>query len=224
MADLEQKKQSENLTLADQATLSLLIALEGGEAATQRSLAVRIGVALGMTNSLLKRAVRKGLVKVSEAPAKRFAYYVTRKGFYEKASLVADYLSSSLTFFRKARAEYMDVYTQVSNRNCKKVALYGCGELAEISFLSAQEAEVDLYCIIQPEAFTGVSLSMFNKIKKIDQVDLAADENVDAVVIADAKAPQNAYAILRKHFDDDQIFTASFLHVNRKKNEGVKDA
>ncbi len=128
-----QSDTQESLNLADRATLSLLTALEDGESVTQRGLAVRIGVALGLTNSLLKRAVRKGLVKVGEAPAKRFAYYVTPKGFHEKGRLVADYLTSSLTFFRRAREEYVDLFQQIRDRGYTRVALVGTGELAEIA-------------------------------------------------------------------------------------------
>jgi len=137
------------LKLSDRATLSLLAVLEDDGHATQRGLAARIGVALGLTNTLLKRAVRKGLVKVKDVPAKRFAYYVTPKGFSEKSRLVADYLSSSLSFFRQAREEYTDVCQLAVDRGHKRIALYGAGELAEIAMLSAQGVGAELTGLVQ---------------------------------------------------------------------------
>ena len=63
------------------------------------------GIALGLANAYLKRCVKKGLIKVSQAPANRYAYYLTPKGFTEKSRLTAEYLTISFNFFRDARAQ-----------------------------------------------------------------------------------------------------------------------
>ena len=47
--------------------------------------------------------MKKGFVKAKAAPYKRYAYYLTPKGFNEKSRLVAQYLEVSLDFFRTAR-------------------------------------------------------------------------------------------------------------------------
>ncbi len=213
-----QSETQESLKLADRATLSLLAALEEGESVTQRSLAVRIGVALGLTNSLLKRAVRKGLVKVGEAPAKRFAYYVTPKGFREKGRLVAEYLTTSLTFFRRAREEYVDLFQEILYRDHRRVALIGTSELAEIALLSAQEVGVELYCAIQ----SGSNKSTFSGLQVFARTELALSENIDAVVIASMEFPQDEYDHLSEHFGHDQIYTVPLLHIARKSNGGGK--
>ena len=44
-----------------------------------------MGVALGLANSYLKRCIRKGFIKITEAPANRYLYYLTPQGFAEKA-------------------------------------------------------------------------------------------------------------------------------------------
>ncbi len=207
-----QSDTQESQKLADRATLSLLAALEDGESVTQRSLAVRIGVALGLTNSLLKRAVRKGLVKVGEAPAKRFAYYVTPKGFHEKGRLVAEYLTTSLTFFRRAREEYVDLFQQIQDRGHRRVALIGTGELAEIALLSAQEVGVELYCAIQ----SGSNKSTFSGLRVFSRTELALSENIDTVVIASMESPQDEYDHLCEHFGHDRIYTVPLLHIARK--------
>lgn len=65
-------------------TLEILEAIEKRDNVTQRHLADSLGVALGLANSYMKRCVRKGLIKVHQAPANRFLYYLTPKGFVEK--------------------------------------------------------------------------------------------------------------------------------------------
>ena len=76
---------------------------DGGQ--SQRRLAAELGIALGLVNAYLKRCIGKGLVKVRSAPTRRYAYYLTPKGFAEKSRLTVSYLTNSLSFFRLARAD-----------------------------------------------------------------------------------------------------------------------
>ena len=71
----------------DSVTLNILDTAEQNEHISQRDLSRKLGVALGLANSYLKRCVRKGLIKVQQAPANRYLYYLTPKGFSEKSRL-----------------------------------------------------------------------------------------------------------------------------------------
>ena len=85
--------------------LGLLTSVERDSGITQRKLAQDLGIALGLANAYLRRCVRKGLVKMSQVPLNRYAYYLTPQGFAEKSRLMAEYLSVSFDFFRRARSE-----------------------------------------------------------------------------------------------------------------------
>lgn len=199
------------LKLTDRATLSLLSVLEDDGHTTQRGLAARIGVALGLTNSLLKRAVHKGLVKVKDVPAKRLAYYVTPKGFSEKSRLVGEYLTTSLTFFRQARDEYTELYHQAQVRGHERIALYGMGELAEIALISAQEAQTELCGMVQ----RGSNQASFSGLPVFNSLEAALADNIDAVVITTVDAPQAAYDLLVQHIGAERVFAAPMLHISR---------
>lgn len=201
----------DGLKLTDRATLSLLSALEDDNTSTQRGLAQRIGVALGLTNSLLKRAVRKGLVKVKNAPAKRYAYYVTPKGFSEKSRLVAEYLSSSLDFFRQVREEYETVYEQIAERGHKRVVLMGIGELAEIAAMSAHQADVELCGVIE----AGSNQPHFAGVPVYPSIEVALQDNIDAVVITATADPQGAFDQLAGRIEAERVFAAPLLHISR---------
>src|SRR5690606_37860641 len=84
-------------------TLRLLTAVERNSGLTQRSAARELGIALGLTNAYLKRCAHKGWIKIQQAPANRYAYYLTPTGFAEKTRLTRDYLTISFNFFRNAR-------------------------------------------------------------------------------------------------------------------------
>jgi predicted transcriptional regulator len=58
-------------------TLSVLNIVGKNSHVTQRDVAKNIGTALGLTNTYLKRCIKKGLIKVKQVPANRYAYYLT---------------------------------------------------------------------------------------------------------------------------------------------------
>src|SRR5205823_2696433 len=99
----------------DRIVLNLLNSVDDG-AQSQRRIAEELGIALGLVNAYLKRCVKKGLVKVSEAPARRYAYYLTPKGFAEKSRLTVEYLSASFSFFRKAKSDCARVFEEAKAR------------------------------------------------------------------------------------------------------------
>ena len=57
---------------SDRIVLRLLESVERESAQSQRRLAAELGIAIGLVNAYLKRCVKKGLVKMSEAPARRY--------------------------------------------------------------------------------------------------------------------------------------------------------
>src|ERR1700685_301648 len=113
--------------------LGLLESVERDGGQSQRRLASELGIALGLVNAYLKRCIKKGLVKVSEAPARRYAYYLTPQGFAEKSRLTVDYMSYSFSLFRRARSDYAMVLRAARERGFTRIALAGVSDLAEIA-------------------------------------------------------------------------------------------
>ena len=130
---------SSNSSDETEITLGLLSVVEENSAVTQRSVAQDLGIALGLANAYLKRCVKKGLIKVKQIPPNRYAYYLTPKGFSEKTRLTGEYLTSSFTFFRRARGQCEAIFDSVPEKEWRRVALAGKGDLAEIATLCARD-------------------------------------------------------------------------------------
>jgi DNA-binding MarR family transcriptional regulator len=128
----------------DWRTLEVLSAIDSGSGISQRRLASQMGIALGLTNSYIKKCVRKGFVKINEAPANRYLYYLTPKGFREKSRLTARFLSSSLDFYRDAAASCARVFEECTLDGVESVVLCGWSELAEIAFLKSLDSAVEV--------------------------------------------------------------------------------
>jgi len=141
----------------DQVTLELLDAIEQRSDVSQRHLAAKLGIALGLTNSYLKRCARKGYVKVKEVPANRYLYYLTPKGFAEKSRLTAQFLSTSLTFYRQSAESCSELYQLCEERGWRKVVLCGASDLAEIAYTRSAANGVDVIGVFDPE-FEGATI------------------------------------------------------------------
>jgi DNA-binding MarR family transcriptional regulator len=170
-------------------TLRLLEAVESDANLTQRRIAGELGIALGLVNVYLKRCVRKGWVKISTVPARRYAYYLTPQGFGEKARLTSFYLSQSFRLFRGARTEYAELMGVCQTRGWKHIGLYGISDLSEVAVLCAAEREMPLTAIIDPTAtqtrYLGLPVSH----------DLAEARRLDALVLTTFN-PHDAWARL----------------------------
>src|SRR5262252_5510526 len=111
---------------------------------TQRALAERLGVALGLCNLYLKRLARKGYIKIVEFPRKpaarkRLRYLLTPRGVAEKTRLTYEHMAYALNLYRRARQRLRDALGQLSERGAKRIALYGTGEAAEVAYLTLRE-------------------------------------------------------------------------------------
>ena len=125
-------------------TLQILDSIESNEQLSQRHLSRQLGVALGLANSYVKRCVRKGWVKVQQAPANRYLYYLTPMGFAEKSRLTAEYLSNSLGFYREAGNSCSRLLDQCVANGWQRLLLCGISDLAEIATLRAMERNVSI--------------------------------------------------------------------------------
>jgi DNA-binding MarR family transcriptional regulator len=134
---------------ASRIMLGLLDAVEQERAHSQRHLASELGIALGLVNAYLKRCMKKGLVKVREAPARRYAYYLTPQGFAEKSRLTVEYLSYSFGFFRQAKTDCSELFRSAKASGVKNVLLVGQSDLAEIAALCALEQDVQIVGLVQ---------------------------------------------------------------------------
>jgi len=189
--------------------LGLLQSVERDSEQSQRRLAAEFGIALGLVNAYLKRCVKKGLVKVKEAPARRYRYYLTPKGFAEKSRLTVEYLSVSFSFFRRARGECAGIIAQAKQRGWNTIALAGISDLAEIASLCALEAGVRIVAVVDPKSshahFVGVPV--FPSFE-------AVSETFDGVVVTDLAAAQASFDAAAKRYGASHVLAPELLDVS----------
>lgn len=188
-------------------TLGILNAVNESSAVTQRNLADELGIALGLANAYLRRCINKGYVKVRRAPARRYAYYLTPKGFAEKARLTSEYLSESLSFFRTAKTQCSEAFRLSADKSWRRIALAGTGELCEIALLSSRDFEIEIVGIVDftetADKFAG--RHVFG--------DLSGLPTIDTVIVTDVISPQATYDRLVETIAVERVHALPLLHV-----------
>lgn len=132
-------------------SLQILSELSDNDSLTQRDLSGRLGIALGLVNSYIKNLMAKGLITVKAIPPRRYAYYLTPKGFAEKTRLTYNLLQDYTRIYREARANFKRLFSELSSDGVKTVVFAGADEVAEIAFLTLQETDIELRGIIDEE-------------------------------------------------------------------------
>lgn len=200
--------------------LGVLGAVERDSGVTQRRLAAELGIAVGLVNAYIRRCVRKGLVKISDAPLNRYAYYLTPSGFAEKSRLTAEYLTSSLDFFRRARQDCTALFQVCAAQGWERVALAGAGDLAEIAVLSGAETGIEIVGVI--DAAGEKNCAGRPVVPDLAAaLGLAGTRSLDAVVLTDMRAPQAVFdatisEMARRGLAGERLLTPEMLHITRQ--------
>ena len=187
-------------------TLGVLEAIDSKKSITQRSISKDLDMALGLVNSYLKRCVKKGFIKIQQAPKNRYLYYLTPKGFSEKAKLTAEFLTSSFTFFRKSRDQIEEILDHCIKKNWKRILLFGNSELAEITSLYSKNYEVQI-----------IQVYNTSNLRDSKQDDFPPVSDLDAIILTDLTSPQKSYEQLVTVYKSKPILVPKLLKV-----KGVK--
>lgn len=187
--------------------LGLLSSVERDQTVSQRRLAADLGIALGLVNAYLKRCIKKGWVKVSEAPARRYAYYLTPHGFAEKSRLTVEFLSYSFSFFRAARADCAEALAAARSAGCQRIVLAGASDLAEIATLCALDGGIEIMGVVD----AGLSAKRFLSLPVLPSLAQAAAVS-DGVLVTNLKAPAATLALCCEAFGSERVFVPALLN------------
>ena len=201
---------------SDRLVLGLLNSVEADGARSQRRMAAELGVALGLVNAYLKRAVKKGLVKVGQAPARRYAYYLTPQGFSEKSRLTIKFLSSSFSLFRQAKEDYGRIFDRAQALGFRRVVLAGQSDLCEIAILCAVDGPVSIVAIVDPDVAAG----RFIGVNLVPSYALV-DEPFDAVVVTHLTGARNAFDQAVSHFGVEKVLAPDLLGLFPRHQQGA---
>jgi len=110
---------------------------------TQRQLSLKVGIALGLTNVLLRNLIQKGYLRVSKASWKRRIYNLTPEGVSHKLRLTKGYISRVLDHYQNVRMTLKEQMEDLNVNKESRIAVFGTNEFAELVFLGLKEMGIE---------------------------------------------------------------------------------
>jgi DNA-binding MarR family transcriptional regulator len=171
----------------DHKAFLLLSEVADEQPVSQRELAKRLDIALGLVNSYLKNFVAKGFIRIKNYPQNRYAYLLTPNGMVEKARLAYQHVNYFTSLYTVTRQDYLVLFRELAERGVSQVTFCGVDEVAEIAWLSLQEAGLALAGVMDDsnsgrefmgrqvvsmssEQLTGHQLVVITSLKRVDQL------------------------------------------------------
>lgn len=133
---------------SDDISYRLLEELNKESTVSQRALADRLGIALGLVNAYIRRLYKKGYIKIKFLPRNRIKYIITPHGFSEKTRLAYKYMQYSILYFKDIRQKVENTYEEMTRTGIKKVLLWGDGELAELCYISTRGLPLEIVGVV----------------------------------------------------------------------------
>ena len=197
--------QKERTQRGQTIVLRLLEHIEDDAGLSQAEFASRVGIAKGLANAYFNRCLQKGWIKLRQVPKQRFLYYLTPKGFAEKATLTAQFLAYSYRFYRDARADLRLTMQAAETDGHTRLAILGDGELAEIAAIVSDEVAVEIVGFAAPDSKRKriVGRPVFK--------DWAAIDGVDAAILATIDNARAIHADFTAAHGDVPIYVPSQL-------------
>ena len=153
-------------------SLQFLEEIGDSHSPTQRDLAKKFNMSLGLVNSFMKRLARKGYLKITTIPRNRVRYILTPKGFAEKSRLTYHFIQYSLHFYKESLRSLEDLLNELENSGVRKVVFYGANDLAEIAFISLKASNIRLIGVIdnlkEGEAFLGYTVKSIAELRDLE--------------------------------------------------------
>jgi len=131
------RSQNEHKQLAGNSyrELKLLEEVSRTPESSQRRLASHLGVAVGVTNVLIKSLARNGYIRMVRVKRRSWIYLLTPSGIARKVQLTFAYVENFLDHYRRIQEILRDEIAALALEPSAKIAIYGQTELSELAFV-----------------------------------------------------------------------------------------
>ena len=128
--------------------LDTLLELKDDPSLSQRSLAHKLNISLGLTNSILQNLIHRGLIKAKKMTGRKILYLITPKGMVQATNFIYDRVRETQHYYQYAKDLLTTHFTNLYDKGVRKAAIYGTGQLAEITYLSLLDSPLKLHSIL----------------------------------------------------------------------------
>jgi len=185
--------------------LQFLEEIEQNPKVSQRELSHKFGIALGVTNACIRRMARRGLIILKGIPPRSIAYYITPKGFAEKANLALQAFSLNVRHYAEIKRQLARKLLEMQNSGVKRVAFYGVSDEMEVAYITLQGLHMKLVGIADEEKNCGKRVFGFkviglSEVKKLKPDAILITSTID-------QTSYDKHFVKQKELDSIKLFT-----------------
>ncbi len=182
--------------------LNLLQELEKNPVISQRELSHKFGIALGVTNACLKRMARRGWIRIMNQDHRKIGYFLTPRGFSEKAKLTLHLISWTIQHYSTLKDIIGHRLLEMQRKGAERIVFYGVSDEMEIAYVTLQGLNLKLVGIVEDEDKIDKKESFGFELKEIKQI---ASLNPDAVLITSVIGQDGKRERLGKFIDIERV-------------------
>jgi len=131
--------------------LNTLLELKENPNLSQRSLAHKLNISLGLTNSILKNLISRGWIKAKKDTGRKLLYLITPQGMANVSRLMYTRFQETLHYYHYTKDLLTAYLIKLYQQGEKTVNIYGTGQLAEITYYAGISTPLKLNAIISDD-------------------------------------------------------------------------
>jgi DNA-binding MarR family transcriptional regulator len=182
--------------------LKTLLEIKDDPSLSQRSLAHKLNISLGLTNAILQNLIHRGWVKVQKLTGRKILYLITPKGMVQATNFIYDRVRETQHYYQYAKDLLATHFTNLYDKGVRKTVIYGTSQLAEIAYLSLLDSPLKLYSILADDLskkkfLSHEVLTLSDFIKKYSQQ--LSEKSQKELVIISTVSPDKLQQEIKKH-------------------------
>jgi len=131
--------------------LNTLLEIKQNPSLTQRSLAHRLNISLGLTNAILQNLIHRGWIKAKRMTGRKILYLITPQGIARATNLIYDRFRETQNYYQYTKELLTAYLTDLYHQGKKRAIIYGTNQLAEITYLSLLNSPLKLHSILSDD-------------------------------------------------------------------------
>jgi DNA-binding MarR family transcriptional regulator len=183
--------------------LNLLRELEKNPVISQRELSHKFGIALGVTNACLKRMARRGWIRITSLNHHRIGYFLTPKGFAEKAKLTLHLISWTVQHYSTLKDFIGERLLEMQNKGIERIVFYGVSDEMEVAFITLQGINLKLVGIVEDDETLRPQIIFGHELEPVSRIQ---ELNPHGVLITSLERCDQRKERLRSLLDDKKVY------------------
>jgi len=193
--------------------LNLLQELEKNPVISQRELSHKFGIALGVTNACLKRMARRGWIRITSLNHHKIGYFLTPKGFAEKANLTLHLISWTVQHYSTLKDLIGERLLEMQNRGVERIVFYGVSEEMEVAYITLQGISLKLVGIVEDDEKLNPKIIFGHEVKPVSRIQ---ELKPHGVLITSLERCDQREERLRTLLDDKKVYITDISLISPK--------